>query len=67
METDELRGIAREAVPGADPGAAGRRTRWAWLRSYVRHRVDERLEPGALGRALDELHTEPVAPVTDGD
>lgn len=35
------------------------RTRWAWLRSYVRHRVDEKLEPGALERALGELHAGP--------
>lgn len=58
METDELRGIGQEHGP-QDRRATAQRTRWAWLRSYVRHRVDEKLEPGALERALGELHSDP--------
>jgi hypothetical protein len=64
METDELRGIAETE---RERRISSQTTRWAWLRSYVRNRVDEKLEPGALERALGELRAEPGAPVTDGD
>ena len=49
METDELRGIADDAKLQLQ------RARRLWLRRYVRSRVDETLDPGALTRALDEL------------
>ena len=64
METDELRGIAGTE---RERPVTSQRTRWAWLRSYVRNRVDEKLEPGALERALGELHAEPGTSVTDDD
>jgi hypothetical protein len=56
METDELRGIADDA------GRQLQRVRRSWLRRYVRHQVDAQLEPGALARALEELHAEPGDP-----
>jgi hypothetical protein len=52
METDELRGIADEAR------AQLQRARRLWLRRYVRNRVDDKLEPGSLERALAELRAE---------
>jgi hypothetical protein len=56
METDELRGIAEDAR------AQLQRARRLWLRRYVRNRVDEELEPGALTRALEELRSTPEDP-----
>jgi hypothetical protein len=56
METDELRGIADDARVQLQ------RARRLWLRRYVRSRVDETLEPGALERALDELRSTPEEP-----
>ncbi|MEJ2546644.1 MAG: hypothetical protein P8125_02390 [Gemmatimonadota bacterium] len=38
------------------------RARRLWLRRYVRNRVDETLEPGALTRALEELRSTPEDP-----
>lgn len=71
MEADELRGVSPAAGPdiagacpaGDDPAEDGPRPaapagsgpRFAWLRRYVQSRVDDRLSPGALERALREL------------
>ena len=55
MEADELRGVTDPRLAGG----AARRTRFAWLRRYVHSRVDDRLAPGALERALAELRTRP--------
>lgn len=43
-------------------GPAASRARFAWLRRYVQTRVDERLAPGALERALEELRARPEDP-----
>jgi hypothetical protein len=58
MEADELRGVTDPRLAGV----AERRTRFAWLRRYVQTRVDERLAPGALERALEELRARPEDP-----
>lgn len=52
----------RSAEGAALPDPARRRARFAWLRRYVHARVDERLAPGALERALEELRARPEDP-----